>query len=207
MSNPCPPSQRSTSSDPHTGHILCIPFPPNNIVWRIDFIVLLVIPLSSQLAEARREIAKTCTQCGSSMNPSMVPNFGDSQQHYALAIFDMPCLSCPQGHQRAFAYSGFPADMLVEIFARLLKIVVRGIVGRHRFCCRCQKPMSEAMPEDGTLVLQISLKGHDAFRVELAGLLWRCAHCQQKQVLKDRDLTFEIPEALMKGFDSVGIKN
>ena len=67
--------------------------------------------------------------------------------------------------------------------------------------------MSEAMPEDGTLVLQISLRGHDAFRIELAGLLWRCPHCQQKQVLKDRDLRFEIPEALMKGFGSIGIKN
>jgi len=54
--------------------------------------------------------------------------------------------------------------------------------------------------------LQISLRGHDAFRIELAGLLWRCPHCQQKQVLKDRDLRFEIPEALMKGFDSIGIK-
>ncbi len=97
--------------------------------------------------------------------------------------------------------------MLEEVFARLPKIVVRGIVGRHRFCCRCQKPMSEAMPEDGTLVLQIRLKDHDAFRVELAGLLWRCPHCQQRQVLKNRDLRFEIPEALMKGIDSVGIKN
>jgi len=140
------------------------------------------------------------------MNPSKVPNFGDSQQHYALAVFDMPCLTCPQGHQRAFAYPGFQADMLEEIFARLPKIVMRGIVGKHRLCCRCQKPMSEAMPEDGTLVLQISLRGHDAFRIELAGLLWRCPHCQQKQVLKDRDLRFEIPEALMKGFDSIGIK-
>jgi hypothetical protein len=67
--------------------------------------------------------------------------------------------------------------------------------------------MTEAMPEDGTLVLEINLKGLSTFKVELAGLLWRCPHCQQKQVFKDRDLRFEIPEALMKGFESVGIKN
>ena len=87
-----------------------------------------------------------------------VPNFGEAEEDFAVAVFGMPCLSCPQGHEKVFAYPDFPAEMLEKIFTGMPKAVEKGLVDKKRFCCKCQRAMSEAMAEDGRLTIQISLR-------------------------------------------------
>ncbi len=149
---------------------------------------------------------KTCKVCGIPMVPGKIPNFGEIERDVAVAVYDMPFLSCPQRHERAFAYPDFPSEMLGKIFAGMPTAVEKGFVSKKRFCCRCRRPLSEAMVEEGKLTIYVTLRDLEEFKVEVGGLLWRCPLCQQQQVFRDRKMLSAFPEAIAKGFDSVNLK-
>jgi hypothetical protein len=136
-----------------------------------------------------------------------VPNFGSVGGDMAVAVFGMPLLSYPQGHEKAFANPDLPAEMLERIFAGMPTAVERGLLGKKRFCCKCRRSMSEAMVENGRLTIYVRLRDLESFRVEVAAPLFRCPFCRQQQVLKDRKLLSEIPEAVAKGLESISLKN
>lgn len=152
-------------------------------------------------------MAKTCKICRSELQPILLPDFTGNDRTLYITFSNVPALVCREGHEKKMVDGEFPIYVLQTVLKKVPKSNVKGFAKKQHFCNKCGALLDPKVLANEHFQIQIDWKGMKPFGADVAAPSAKCSACLTVQMVKTRELEQEeIPNAIVKAFDSIQLK-
>jgi DNA-directed RNA polymerase subunit RPC12/RpoP len=129
---------------------------------------------------------RRCMQCKGEMTMTVLDPIAGEDQGVAMRIERMPAMHCSDGHKRfiapEFAVRMMEAFVAGEPLAPLAPAVEKGLLRKRLHCPACGAELAAPAAERIEAKRAVTLKGLEAFDVQVAIPKYRCAACGKESL-------------------------